>query len=228
MITGTCLLLDSGGRSGPLKALMRTIARQMMLKNLFAIAVMVNPLGAAAACKDVVDLSTELPATFTTQGKVVISYQYDLMTDKYSLAWKRGDSSDGPFGPFPLTMSCGTASLKWETDQFLVFERGCGTFCWYAKVFALVDGAPRYQRIERPLSFHAASNVIAYYRTQDVIQLRNLVSGFELSVETASRCSFFSGLCISDVSFDGNSLTYTWRQTGGHITVDLAPAIFER
>jgi hypothetical protein len=185
------------------------------------------PLNTMAICINVVDLATELPPEFTTKENVQISFQYDLNLDTYTLTWKQGNRSGGPFGPFSLTMSCGTPELKWENKNFLLFERGCGTFCWYVKIFSLLPDefqeVPEYQRIERPLAFDSDRNLLAYYYSQDTIHVKNLVSGYEQVVNTAYKCEFYSGLCINEVQFNNDSLEYNWRlnPSGEKISVSL-------
>ena len=199
----------------------------MKLTKMLCVAVIfVSSIEINAGCTDVVDFTTELPPRFITKAGVIVSYEYDLKRDEYQLSWRRNNAHGGPFGPFHLTMSCGTPALEWETDEFLLFGRGCGTFCWYVKVFALGPTGLPYQKIDRPLAFHLGSNLLAYYQSQDVIHVKNLASGYEQSIATAFKCDFYSGLCISDVSFGYKSLTYTWRYTGENITVDLSPALF--
>ena len=185
------------------------------------------PLDAMAGCIDVVDLTRELPLSFTTNNNVQIAYSYNLNDDTYTLAWELGDQSGGPFGPFPLTMSCGTPELKWENTDFLIFERGCGTFCWYVKIFSLLpeqyQGVPGYQRIERPLAFDATRNLLAYYDSQDTIHVKNLLTGYEQVVNTAYQCEYYSGLCFRDVQFNADTLEYTWvlNPAGETISVSL-------
>jgi hypothetical protein len=186
-----------------------------------------SSIQAVANCIEVVDLSTELPPRFISKAGVVVSYEYDLLRDEYQLSWRSKNVDGGPFGPFPLTMSCGTPALKWESSEFLLFERGCGTFCWYVKIFALDPLGLPYQKIDRPLAFHQGSNLLAYYHSQDVIHVKNLASGQEQSIATELKCDFYSGLCFSDISFGYKSLEYTWRSTGEIFTVDLSPALFD-
>jgi hypothetical protein len=183
--------------------------------------------GLAAACLQVVDLATELPPTIQTPGGIQVSYDYDLVNDQYELYWQSGESSGGPFGPFPLTMACGTPAFSWESSQFMVFSRGCGTFCWYDLVYALSPspGIPKLQKIERPLAFDAERNRVAYYKDQDLIHIRNLETGHEQAIPTVHNCQFQSGLCIADVKFRGNTLEYTWREdpTATPIVVAIDP-----
>jgi hypothetical protein len=160
------------------------------LSNLFTLsgmALLFSPY-VGADCIDIAGIENELPSGFTTKGNVQISYQYKLEKNEFSLSWRLGERSEGPFGPFPLTMSCGIPSLKWENANFLLFERGCGTFCWYVKAFSLATQeeyqTPMYQRIDRPLAFDSKRNLLAYYHSQNVIHLKNLVSGYEQEVIT--------------------------------------------
>ena len=182
---------------------------------------------AHSICIDVVDLSVELPAQYATSGNVLISYQYDFTDDQYYLTLQRGNTQSDLFGPFPFTMSCGTAGIRWESDRFLVLERGCGTFCWYAKVFQLPDrgsiDTPDYQRIERPLAFDAKNSLLAYYYEQNLIRIKNLISGVEQEIRTQYDCQYNSGLCFGEVEIDGDKLSYTWRegQGGEQISVEL-------
>lgn len=197
-----------------------------LTKMLWVIMIFISSIEVNAGGKDVVDLATELPPRFMTKAGVIVSYEYDLKRDEYQLSWRRNNAHGGPFGPFHLTMSCGTPTLAWETDEFLLFERGCGTFCWYVKVFALGPAGVPYQKIDSPLAFYRASNLLAYYQSQDVVHVKNLVSGYEQSIATAFKCDFYSGLCFSDVSIGYKTLTYTWRATGEIITVGLSAALF--
>jgi hypothetical protein len=182
---------------------------------------------AYSACIDVVDLAVELPAQYATSGNVLISYQYDLTDDQYFLSLRRGNSQSELFGPFPLTMACGTAEVRWENDQFLVLERGCGTFFWYAKIFQFPDrssiDAPAYQRIERPLAFDSQNKLLAYYHSQNLIRIKNLVTGVEQEIRTQYDCEYYSGLCFGDVQIEGGELSYTWHegQGGERISVEL-------
>lgn len=168
-----------------------------------------------ADCIDIAGIEDELQSEFITEGKVHVSFHYKLEKNQYSLSWKRGERQGGPFGPFPLTMSCGTPSLEWANEDFLIFERGCGTFCWYVKVFSLTEHemhqVPKYQRIARPLAFDSKRNLLAYYHSKDVIHIKNLVSGFEQAVRTVYACETSSGLCFTDVTFNNDELEYTWR-----------------
>ncbi len=186
------------------------------------------PVFSHSACIDVVDLRVELPPQSVTDSGVMLSYQYDLISDQYSLSWTRQGTTSQMFGPFPMTMSCGTPSVRWENEEFLLMGRGCGTFCWYVKIFYLVENAgnevPYYQRIESPLAFDPERNLLAYYHAQDVIGVRNLISGQTQLIDTAYACEFRSGLCFNDVRFDGQLLRYNWRrgQQGEPLSAPLA------
>ena len=178
-----------------------------------------------AACIDVVDFATELPASITTAGGTTIAYDYDLQRDHYTMSWQTRISRGGPFGPFAMTMSCGTVGLRWETDEFLVFTRGCGTFCWYAKIFGLIPGTEPYRKIDRPLAFDVVSDLLAVYSSQDTIEVRNLQTDYTQSI-TTEQCQFASGLCFSDVTFTEQTLTYTWRSSGEQFSVNLDSDLF--
>jgi hypothetical protein len=186
-----------------------------------------------ADCIDIPGIERELRAGIITEGDVQISYKYTLEKNEFSLSWQLGERSGGPFGPFPLTMSCGTPSLKWENVNFLIFERGCGTFCWYVKVFSLAlqekHQTPGYQRIDRPLAFDSKRNLLAYYYSQNLIHVKNLVSGYEQEVMTIKECEFHSGLCFQDVGFNDAELEYTWRSdaAGKKITHPLEKELLE-
>jgi hypothetical protein len=176
-----------------------------------------------ADCIEFAGIENELPSGFTTKGNVQISYQYKLEKNEFSLSWQLEERSGGPFGPFPLTMSCGIPSLKWENANFLLFERGCGTFCWYVKAFSLATQeehqTPMYQRIDRPLAFDSKRNLLAYYHSQNVIHLKNLVSGYEQEVITIHECEYYSGLCFEGVGFSNDALEYTWRSEAAGMKV---------
>lgn len=184
-------------------------------------------MASQAACIDVVDLSVELPAQVSTPANTIISFDYDLVDDQYSLSLHKGSSESERFGPFPLTMSCGTATVRWESDDFLLLERACGTFCWYAKIFYLADTpAPNvasYQRIERPLAFDGNTDRLAYYHSQNLIRVRNLRTGDEQEIRTKYDCEYYSGLCFGDVQITGQQLQYSWvsDQNGERISVVL-------
>ena len=199
----------------------------MRIINLLYLSLLFLSMDAMAGCIDVVDPTTELPSGFTTDGNVQISFLYNLDNDTYTLAWSQGNRSGGPFGPFPLTMSCQTPELKWENTSFLGFERGCGTFCWYVKIFSLLpdeaQGVQEYQRIDRPLALDPDRNLLAYYHSQDTIHVKNLLTGYEQVVPTAYQCEYYSGLCFSDLQFNSDSLVYTWllNPTGEKISVLL-------
>lgn len=186
-----------------------------------------------AACEVVVDFATELPPQTTTTRGVVISFEYDFLRDQYYLSWQKGNRQSELFGPFPFTMACATASVRWESDDYLLLERGCGTFCWYVKIFHLFDSGPfdipDYERVERPLSFDDERNLLAYYYAQDLIRVRNLNTGYEQEITTKYACEFASGLCISNVTFNGSTLNYNWRgsQTGEQISTLLSRELLQ-
>lgn len=205
-----------------------------MARYLFILIVSSCSLLSHAACIDVVDLSIELPAQVTTDRGTLLAYQYDLVNDQYSLRWQKGDSESDVFGPFSLTMACTTPAVRWESEQFLLMERGCGTFCWYVKIFRLADsstiGAPGYQRIERPLAFDFARNLLAYYYDQNLIRVKNLDTGYEQEIRTRYDCEYYSGLCFGDVVIEGATLNYSWRrgQNGEPISAQLDIELIQR
>ena len=106
--------------------------------------------------------------------------------------------------------------MRRENSEFLLFWSGCGTFCWYYQVYSLSPGGPHdvpdYQRVERPLAFDSKRNLIAYYHSQNMIHVKNLITGYEQAVRTEYDCDYYSGLCFTDVRFSGDKLEYTWRE----------------
>ncbi len=187
---------------------------------------------ARAICIDVVDLSVELPATVMTDGGLQLSYEFDLRADTYLLSISGPEVNTDQFGPFPLTMSCGTPAPRWENDDFLITEAGCGTFCWYARIYALTGqiGAERYQRIERPLAFHTETNLLAFYLDKDLIRVTNLLTGASQDLLTAYECEYYSGLCFDSVSLERGMLSYRWISADsgpedGVITSPLSPGL---
>jgi hypothetical protein len=204
------------------------------LKNLlFITLLLLTATHVSANCADIAGIEDELPAELTTEGNVEISYQYNLVNNEFSLSWRTEEGTGGPFGPFPLTMSCGIPSLKWKNTDFLIFERGCGTFCWYVKVFSLTTHekheTPAYQRIDRPLAFDSRRNLLAYYQSQNVISIKNLVSGYEQQVSTIHACEYSSGLCFEDVNLVNDELQYRWisKATGKKISHPLDRELLE-
>lgn len=169
---------------------------------------------AFADCIDIPNIEDELIPAYTTIGNVQISFEYNIEKSEYTLSWDNTIRHGGPFGPFPMTMSCGIPSLKWENNDFVIFDRGCGTFCWYVKIFSLgtaqTHSVPEYQQIERPLAFDTKRNLLAYYHSQDEIHIKNLLSGYEQILKTAYECEYYSGLCFKDVGFSNDKLEYTW------------------
>lgn len=202
-----------------------------VMQKLFVVLLFINgfyAFSSEAACIDVVDLSTELPAQITTARGTGVSFIYDFDTDHYSLSWQKDSFDSEWYGPFPLTMACGTSAVRWESSQFLLLESGCGTFCWYTNIFQLSDiastQAPAYQRIERPLAFDEKRNLLVYYYSQNLIHIRNLNTGLEQEIQTAYECEFASGLCFGDVRFSEDELLYSWHrgQNGEPLSVKLA------
>lgn len=192
-------------------------------------------LGANAACIDVVDLAVELPPLVRTESGLELAYDYDLQVDQYTLSISGNGVDTERFGPFPLTMACATPQVRWENEQFLITEAGCGTFCWYVQVYALAtdNGSPPYERIERPLAFNADANLLAYYLDQDLIRVQNLITGAAQDITTAYQCDSYSGLCFDSVELDGDSLSYRWISPGSGnegetITAALSQSVLAR
>jgi hypothetical protein len=169
-----------------------------------------------AACIDVL-LPDELPAQVVTRNDTVLNYTYRLETEEYFISWLKDSSIGGPLGPFHLERNCLPAAVAVENDNFIVFERNCGTFCWSYSILSLTAVAgstdDQFRNIMRPLAFDSARSLVAYYASQDLIVIRNLVSGYEQQVPTQYECYTASGLCFDDVELTDSNLMYTWEST---------------
>ncbi|MEM8492503.1 MAG: hypothetical protein AAF756_16930 [Pseudomonadota bacterium] len=176
-----------------------------------------------AGCVDVVDIATELPQNELTPNRIGIFYSYDLRNEQYRISWSREQHRGGPYGPFMLTRGCAPASLHWESNDFLLFHAGCGTFCWYVLAIPLKNTTEPYQKFERPLAFDQERSLLAFYAARDVIRVKSLVTGQEQEIRTAYNCEMASGLCFEAVRFTKNKLEYRWRHnpTGRVFAVSL-------
>lgn len=166
-----------------------------------------------AACIDVV-VPGELPVAITTDQGIDISYSYYLEKEEYSVSLRRGDVEIGTFGPFILNRGCKPAMFAGESREYLILENGCGTFCWYFKIFSLVPRATTvnkpYRKVNRPLRFDSKRNLLAYYQSKVLIQIMNLNTGYVQDIKTAFVCESYSGLCFTDVHIGDSTLEYTW------------------
>lgn len=70
--------------------------------------------------------------------------------------------------------------------------------------------------VERPLAFDAARELVARYADQDTIEIRNLVTGETQRIRTRLDCETASGLCFSDLRFDGDAVRYIWHYDGSN------------
>jgi len=164
-----------------------------------------------ARCVDVVDVATELPHHLVTANNTGVSYLYDLEKEEYVVSWTKDGKTGGPYGPFILTRGCAPAKVQWESNEFLLLQAGCGTFCWYVVALPLTTDTEDYTRIERPLAFDGARNLLAYYHAKDTIRVRSLRSGYEQDIRTSYECESASGLCFDSAWFTETSLEYTWQ-----------------
>lgn len=164
-----------------------------------------------ARCIDVVDVATELPHHELTPNRTGVSYVYDLEKEQYLISWDREHQRGGPYGPFTLTRGCAPARPRWESSEFLLFQAGCGTFCWYLLALPLANTAEQHQRFERPLAFDQTRNLLAYYYAKDIIRIKSLLTGHEQDIRTMYECETASGLCFEAVRFTTTELQYTWR-----------------
>ena len=168
------------------------------------------PLAAPAQCIAVVDVAQELPHQVRTPAGTHLLYFYNLELETYLVIVSRDGFDSPPNGPYHLSLACLPAMPRWESDDFVLLEGGCGTFCWYVDVIP-VSLEPEPVRVDRPLAFDAGSNLLAYYADKDLIHVRNLVSGVEQAIQTAHVCESASGLCFEDTEIDNGQLSYTWR-----------------
>ena len=164
-----------------------------------------------ARCVDVVDVAIELPHHFVTPNNTGVSYLYDLEKEEYFVSWAKNGHRGGPYGPFTLTRGCATATIKWESNEYLLLTSGCGTFCWYVLALPLTKNTKNYIKIDHPLAFDGTRNLLAYYNAKDIIHVRSLISGYEQEIRTAYECESASYLCFEDTRITGTSIEYTWR-----------------
>ena len=164
-----------------------------------------------ARCVDVLDVPIELPHHFVTPNNTGVSYFYDLEKEEYFVSWAKNGHRGGPYGPFTLTPGCATATIKWESNEYLLLTSGCGTFCWYVLALPLTKNTKNYIKIDHPLAFDGTRNLLAYYHAKDIIHVRSLISGYEQEIRTAYECESASSLCFEDTRFTGTSIEYTWR-----------------
>ena len=178
--------------------------------------------GAHGACIDVVDEAAELPRRVSTPARVELEYVYDLAAETYTVRVAGPGAGAGPFGPFFLTRGCMPAALEWESADYVLLQAGCGTFCWYVLVLPVTGTEAR--RVERPLAFDAARNLLATYHAQDLIRVSSLITGATHDIPTKYACPSSQGPCFENPTFAGNTFSYTWwdgtlRET---VTTDLA------
>ena len=115
-----------------------------------------------AKCIDVLQPG-ELPREITTQNGTTLTFAYQFAEDEaYSISWAKSAVAGGPIGPFPLQPGCGIPDVLAESNEFILLQKGCGTFCWYAEVLGVaLTGASAvvgYERLWRPLAFDTARN----------------------------------------------------------------------
>lgn len=173
---------------------------------------------AYAKCIDVLRPG-ELPSEITSQNGVKLTYSYRFEEDEtYFISWARGSVSGGPIGPFHLQPSCQIPRIYDESNEFILLEKGCGSFCWYVDVLGLISSSESntgsYESVERPLAFDAVRNLLAHYPRKDFIAIKNLLTGYEQVFPTKNVCQSGSGLCFSDITIRSNSLEYSWESNG--------------
>ncbi len=177
----------------------------------------------SAQCIAVLDVRTELPFEADTPGGKHLSYFYNLALEQYTIRLSRNSEDATAHGPFMLQRSCLPGSLRWESEEFALFESSCGTFCWSVDALA-VSGATL--TILRPLAYDQDRNLIAYYADKDVIAIQSLSTMREQRAPTGRICDTASGLCFGDTQFSGNALTYVW-QDGERLSIALDPTLLD-
>lgn len=196
-------------RSSPRESTITTMLHRFSIG--IALLMLAGASTVEARCVDVVDVATELPHHFVTPKNTGVSYLYDLEIEEYFVSWAKDGYRGGPYGPFTLTRGCAPAIVQWESNEYLLLQAGCGTFCWYVLAFPLTKNTEDYIKIDRPLAFDGTRNLLAYYYAKDIIRVRSLISAYEQEIRTAYECESASGLCFEDTRFTGTSLEYTWR-----------------
>jgi hypothetical protein len=186
-------------------------------------ALLVPSSNASAGCIDVLNVRKELPYDVATPMGKSLSYFYNLDREQYVVFLSRNGEEATPHGPFVLQRNCHPATLKWESESFVLFEAGCGTFCWTVDALSM---AGQTQSVFRPLDFDASRNLILFYAEQDVIGVRNLATLREQKIRTNSPCESASDLCFSDARFSGDRVTY--RQDGRLVTAILEPTHYDQ
>jgi hypothetical protein len=181
----------------------------------------VLPFAASADCVDVPNVVAELPKENVTPNGVKLTFSYDIERSEYSVAVSHGSESYFYSG-LRLQMNCHPAQLRWESDDFVLLERGCGTFCW--NVDALGTTLQRRFLISRPIAFDAARALVLSYPEWDTIGVLNLATGHQQTIETARHCESSAEVCF-DAYPKGNALIYVW-QDGAEFSVPLDERLF--
>jgi hypothetical protein len=174
---------------------------------------------AVADCADFM-VPGEYPDEIITRKGTTLTFSYEFGDrETYSYSWAKGSTSGGPIGPNSLQPGCKIPSISHESDEFLLLEKGCGSFCWYFVVLGLTptgdSTTATHEIIYLPLAFDADRNLVAYYLQPDTISIKNLLTGYKQIFATEYNCESGSGLCFSNVTFTSESLEYRWESPTG-------------
>jgi hypothetical protein len=191
----------------PLAALVSVLA---------AAAALFLPAHAFADCIDIPNLLAELPPERVTPNQTTLAFSYDIRRSEYSVIVSRG-GREFAYAALPLQRNCHPGTLRWESDEFVLLERGCGTFCWGVEALGTTD--QRRQSIFRPIHFDSARHMVISYPEWDTIAVRSLISGYEQTIPTARHCESSAEICF-EPRLEGDSIVYAW-QDGARYAVPL-------
>jgi hypothetical protein len=177
---------------------------------------------ASADCSDIPNLLAELPIESVTPKQTHLTYSYNINESEYSVSVRR-DAGSYLYAGLPLERNCHPGTLRWESGEFVLLERGCGTFCWGVEVLSTT--AQRRFSIFRPVEFFAERKLVVSYPEWDAIGVSSLATGYVQSVPTALHCQSSAEVCF-DVRIEGDSLIYVW-QNGSEFAVPLDRRLFE-
>jgi hypothetical protein len=179
-------------------------------------------LPASADCADIPNLMAELPRERLTPNGTHLAFSYDIERSSYSVTVRR-DAESFVFADLQLKPTCHPGDLRWESDEFVALERGCGSFCWGVDILATT--AQRRFNVFRPLAFLAERKLVVSYADWDVIGVTSLATGYVQLIPTARHCLGSTEVCF-EAGIEGDSLVYVW-QDGNELSVPLDGRLFE-
>jgi hypothetical protein len=192
-------------------------ALRMQLRLIATMCVLAMASNVYADCSE---LFPESPTAVVTPNGAQLAFAYDLLQHEYSVTASRtGDSY--VYQGLRLQADCQPGGVRWESDDFVLLESGCGGFCWVIE--ALGTTAQRRFSIPYGIDFDAQRNLVVSYQGE-AIGILSLTTGYEQRIPTQRRCRNSSDVCYS-VRIGRDALAYTW-EDGREVSISLDERLF--